>query len=38
MVLSIPWASTSYGAQIIIDDNYGTVKIRQKENTTWSNW
>lgn len=39
MVLSIPWTSTSYGAQIIIDDNHGgVVKIRQKENTTWSNW
>lgn len=39
MVLSIPWTSINYGAQIIIDDNKGgIVKIRQKENTTWSNW
>lgn len=38
MILSIPWTSTAYGAQIAFDDStYGTVKVRGKSNT-WGNW
>lgn len=38
MILSIPWDSTSYGAQMAFDDTLqGTVKVRGK-NTSWGNW
>ena len=38
MILSIPWSSTSYGAQIAFDDaTSGTVKVRGKNNS-WGNW
>lgn len=38
MILSIPWTSAAYGAQIAFDDStYGTVKVRGKSNT-WGNW
>lgn len=38
MILSIPWSSTAYGAQIAFDDVIsGTVKVRSK-NISWGNW
>ena len=38
MILSIPWTSTTYGAQIAFDDSTsGTVKVRGK-SSTWGNW
>ena len=38
MILSIPWYSTRYGAQIAFDDiHQSTVKVRSK-NGTWGNW
>lgn len=38
MILSIPWSSTSYGAQIAFDDTTsGTIKVRGKNNS-WGNW
>lgn len=38
MILSIPWTSTIYGAQMAFDDSTsGTVKVRGKSNT-WGNW
>ena len=38
MILSIPWSSKDYGAQIAFDDiQYGTVKVRGK-SSTWGNW
>lgn len=38
MILSIPWTSTDYGAQIAFDDTTsGTVKVRGKDST-WGNW
>lgn len=39
MLLSIPWSSTSYGAQIAIDDStIGTIKIRGRSNNNWGSW
>ena len=39
MLLSIPWSSTGYGAQIAIDDStIGTIKIRGKRNNNWGSW
>lgn len=38
MILSIPWESTRYGAQIAFDDAISaTVKVRSK-STSWGNW
>ena len=38
MILSIPWDSTSYGAQMAFDDVHSaTVKVRGK-STSWGNW
>lgn len=38
MLLSIPWSSTTYGAQIAFDDSTSaTVKVRGKTNN-WGNW
>lgn len=38
MIISIPWTSTSYGAQIAIDDNKsGIIKFRAKNND-WGSW
>lgn len=38
MILSIPWSSTTYGAQIAFDDVIAaTVKVRSK-STSWGNW
>ena len=38
MILSIPWGSTTYGAQIAFDDVHSaTVKVRSK-STSWGNW
>ena len=38
MLLSIPWASTTYGFQMAFDDTHsGTVKVRSKSDT-WGNW
>lgn len=38
MILSIPWPSADYGAQMAFDDTQtGTVKIRCKSGT-WGNW
>ena len=38
MILSIPWDSTSYGAQIAFDDaTAATVKVRSK-SVYWGNW
>ena len=39
IILSLPWTSTSYGAQIAFDDaTSGTIKIRGKSNNSWGNW
>lgn len=38
MILSIPWDSTRYGAQIAFDDvTAATIKVRSK-NVSWGNW
>lgn len=38
MILSIPWASTTYGFQMAFDDTLiGNIKVRGKSNT-WGNW
>lgn len=38
MILSIPWSSTNFGAQIAFDDVHSsTVKVRSK-NYSWGNW
>lgn len=38
MILSIPWSSTYYGAQMAFDDTlYGTVKVRSK-SYSWGAW
>lgn len=38
MILSIPWTSTTYGAQMAFDDIIAaTVKVRCK-STSWGNW
>lgn len=38
MILSIPWDSTSYGAQMAFDDVHSAiVKVRCK-STSWGNW
>lgn len=38
MILSIPWISTTYGAQMAFDDVHAaTVKVRCK-STSWGNW
>ena len=38
MILSIPWNSTTYGAQLAFDDTHaGTVKVRCKSNS-WGDW
>ena len=38
MIISIPWASDSYGVQLAFDDTRnGTIKVRGKSNT-WGNW
>lgn len=39
MILSIPWSSANFGAQIVIDDNKsGLMKIRQRDKSGWSDW
>ena len=38
IILSIPWGSTTYGAQMAFDDvTSATVKVRSK-STSWGNW
>lgn len=39
MILSIPWSSTSYGAQLAIDDlTTGNMKFRGRSSSTWGDW
>ena len=37
LVISLPWSST-YGAQIAIDDQSNWMGIRTKNNGTWNSW
>lgn len=39
MLLSLPWDSTTYGAQVAIDDiTSGSIKVRGKANDSWGSW
>jgi hypothetical protein len=38
MIISLPWTSTSYGAQIALDDTIaGAIKFRGKASS-WGDW